>query len=141
MRVTKRPCADRFDTLMRFNTVLIKYNTCCHDFFTHRLQPELHYVVSCLHGRNCRKLLPHKTAWHTQCRSSNRRETLNEARSTQGVRHDLADLEPAVRTALANWSVASRQIQAMINTTQAFAAETFTAPKVHVLTASHHPQW
>ncbi len=42
----KRPCADRFDTLMRFNTVLLKYNTCCHDFFTHRLHPGIHYVVS-----------------------------------------------------------------------------------------------
>ena len=34
---------------MRFNTLLIRYNTCCHDFFTHRLQPGLHYLVSIAH--------------------------------------------------------------------------------------------
>ncbi len=44
--LTDRPFADRFDTLMRFNTVLLKFNTCCHDFFTHRLHPGVHYVVS-----------------------------------------------------------------------------------------------
>ena len=31
---------------MRFNTVLLKYNTCCHDFFSHRLHPDVHYVVT-----------------------------------------------------------------------------------------------
>ncbi len=35
-----------------------------------------------------------------------------------------------MRTALARWSVASPQIHAMINATQVFATEMFTAPKV-----------
>ena len=36
----------RFDTLMRYNTVLIKHGSCCHDFFTHRLQAGVHYLVN-----------------------------------------------------------------------------------------------
>ncbi len=37
----------RFDTLMRYNTVLIKHSSCCHDFFTHRLREGVHYLVKC----------------------------------------------------------------------------------------------
>ena len=48
----------------------------------------------------------------------------------QGVRHDLADLETAVRTALVKWSIVSPRVDAMINGTQAFARRTFTPPKV-----------
>ena len=55
-------------------------------------------------------------------------EHLSDA--VQGVRHDLADLEPAVRTALVEWSLGSPRVDAMINATQAFATRTFTAPKV-----------
>ena len=36
----------RFDTLMRYNTVLIKHSSCCHDFFTHRLRDGVHYLVN-----------------------------------------------------------------------------------------------
>ncbi len=36
----------RFDTLMRYNTVLIKHSSCCHDFFTHQLQEGVHYLVN-----------------------------------------------------------------------------------------------
>ena len=52
------------------------------------------------------------------------------------MRHDLADLEPTVRTALVEWSVASPRIDAMINATQAFAARSFTAPKVPARTVT-----
>ena len=46
------------------------------------------------------------------------------------MRHDLADLEPAVRTALVEWSIGSPRIDAMINATQAFATHAFSVPKV-----------
>jgi hypothetical protein len=36
----------RFDTLMRYNTVLVKQRSCCHDWFSPRLQPGVHYLVS-----------------------------------------------------------------------------------------------
>ena len=35
----------RFDTLMRYNTPIVKPDTCCLDYFSHRLRSGVHYRV------------------------------------------------------------------------------------------------
>ena len=51
---------------MRYNTLLIKHCSCCHDFFTHRLQAGVHYMVRadpCLRVQNN----PSDLGWPHSC--------------------------------------------------------------------------